>query len=236
MVLHVCFVGQCLSLALFNISSGFYTLTFTRWSLQRETLLFRKCNAWGKSWLLTVNKSKSGNNSNFIELWWKILGLLEVQKHFPTVIVSIEMHAINTQNPWVNVMCLPEDDHGIQCSSKGWELTVLSRWTSWSSACKAVLELIADCGHPGIWGILRGNGGKRIGWDATHCIAECWSSRQGLSGYTFDWALLFFLLALFPIQARSEDHCLCIATFTFGWKHVSQSKNEAFFHSWRKET
>lgn len=126
MVLHVCFVGQCLSLALFNISSGFYALTFARLSLQRETLLFRKCNAWGKSWLLTVNKSKSGNNSNFIELWWKIFWLLGIQKRFPTVLGSVEMHAINTQNPWVNVMYLPEGDSGIQCSSEGWEPMVLS--------------------------------------------------------------------------------------------------------------
>lgn len=40
---------NALSVALFNISSGFYTLTFTRLHLQAVTLLFGKYNAWGKS-------------------------------------------------------------------------------------------------------------------------------------------------------------------------------------------
>lgn len=100
-----------------------------------------------------------------------------------------------------------------------------SQWTSWSSSpFKAALALIAVCEHPGIWGILRGNGGKRTGCDATNRIAECWSSRQGLSGCTSDPTLPFFLLALFSVQPRSGDYFLCIATFTFGWSFLSQLK------------
>lgn len=98
-----------------------------------------------------------------------------------------------------------------------------SQWVSQSSSpFIAALALIADCGHPGIWGILRENGGKTTGCDATNRMAECWSSRQGLSGWTSDPTLLFFLLALFSIQPRSEDYFLCIATFTFDCSFLSQ--------------
>lgn len=75
-----------------------------------------------------------------------------------------------------------------------------SQWTSQSSPFKAALALalIADCGHPGMWAILRRNGGKRTRCDATNLIADCWSSRQGLSGCTSDQTL--FSLHCFPFR------------------------------------
>lgn len=125
------------------------------------------------------------------------------------------MHVINTQNPWVNVMCLPKDDSGIQSSSEGWELTMLCSEPHGLHLLKQLWHSLLAVGILVYEAYWEGMGAKRTGCDATNCIAECRSRRQGLlDAVPF---LGFFLLALFSIQARSEEHFLCIATFTFGW-------------------
>lgn len=98
-------VGQCISLALFNISPGLYDSTFTS---QGAASLFRKYYMQGKSCWTNGEQTQIGKCGNFREIQWKKY-ILQIKNISLGVSIGVIVNCvISTQYPGINLIYLPE--------------------------------------------------------------------------------------------------------------------------------